>query len=151
MRLGSYLNRDVLAGVMFVTLGLLGLWLVRDLQIGSVANMQAGFFPTAMSVLLIIVGAAVAGLALRREDALPSGLAWRPLFFVSLSPLPFAFLLEPLGLVLTLGTTVFIANLASRPLGVVAVLLLAAALAAMNAAVFVFALGMPIRLWPELF
>ena len=144
------LTQDVLAGLMFMSLGLLGLWLGHDLEVGTAGAMQAGYFPRMICLLLLGLGAVLATTALFRDGVPPRGWAWRPFLCVTSSALSFVLLLKPFGLVLTLLVTVALANLAGRPLRLLPLLLLSAILIAVNVGVFVFGLGLPIPLWPRL-
>ena len=79
------------------------------------------------------------------------GWAWKPLILVTLSSLAFAFLLKPVGLVGTLVATTVLASAASRLLRPFALAVLTAVMILTNVGIFVFALKMPIPLWPSVF
>jgi hypothetical protein len=142
-------TKDFLAGIMFMTFGLAGVWLGRSLEIGSAGAMGAGYFPLLLSLLLLGLGAALAVSGLLGVGETPSAVDWRAFVFIILSSVAFAVLLRPLGLVLTVIITVLVASLAARMLGLVPLLLLATCLALMTVTVFAWLLGMPIGLWPR--
>jgi putative tricarboxylic transport membrane protein len=143
------MSKDFLAGLMFAAFGAAGLWLGRGLDKGTASAMGAGYFPTAISLILVVLGLVLAAVSLLRAGERPTGWDWRAFTFIILSGIAFAVLLKPLGLVATLIVTVVVASLAARLLGPVPTLLLAAALVVVNVGIFVLALGMPIALWPR--
>jgi hypothetical protein len=143
------MSKDFLAGIMFAGFGAVGLWLGRGLEKGTASAMGAGFFPGVISLILVILGLALAAIALTRGGERPAGWDWGAFAFIILSATAFAVLLKPLGLVFTLVVTVLLASLGGRLLRPVPVLLLAASLVAVNVGIFVLALGMPIALWPR--
>src|SRR4051812_35592251 len=95
-------TKNFLAGIMFIAFGLIGLWLGWPLDNGTPSDMGPGYFPRAISVLLIMLGAGLSATDLMQESELVEGWAWKPLALITLSSLAFAFLLKPLGLVGTL-------------------------------------------------
>jgi putative tricarboxylic transport membrane protein len=148
---GTLLSKNLLAGLMFVGFGLLGLWLARDLDTGSASDMGPGYFPRAICALLIVLGGTLAATGLSRTGDPPEPWALRPLLLITVSALAFALLLKPLGLVATLAVTTLLAGAAGRMLRPAALLALAAALIAVNVGIFVVLLKMPIPLWPTTF
>ena len=143
------LNKNLLAGVMFIAFGLLGLWLGRDLDGGTAGDMGPGYFPRLVCVVLVALGGALAAVGVMRGGEAPEGWAWRPLLLVTASALAFAFLLRPLGLVATLAVTIVLAGAAGTLLRPLALALLVVILIAVNVGIFVMGLKMPIPLWPS--
>ena len=143
------MSKDFLAGLMFAAFGGAGLWLGRGLDKGTASAMGAGYFPTAISLILVVLGLVLAAISLLRAGERPAGWEWRAFTFVILSSAAFAVLLKPIGLVFTLVVTVLLASFGGRLIGPVPTLLLAAALVIVNVGIFVLALGMPIPLWPR--
>jgi hypothetical protein len=142
-------SKDFLAGNLFMAFGLLGLWLGRGLESGTAGAMDAGYFPRLVCSLLIALGAMLAVTALMRSEAEhPERGSWRPLILVTIACLAFALLLRPLGLVLTLVISTVLARLAGESIRLIPLLLLCVALIVAIVGLFVFALGIPIPLWP---
>ena len=145
-------DKDFLAGTLYMTFGLLGLWLGRSLEAGS-AEAGAGYFPRLICALLVIVGAALAALsAVRAGQCIERG-KLRPFALVTLSCLAFALLLYPLGLVLTLVVSIVLACLAdaSSRIRAVPLILLCLILIGANVGIFVVGLRIAIPLWPAAF
>jgi len=141
-------SKNFLAGNLYIAFGLLGLWLARTLETGTASAMEAGYFPRLVGMLLVVIGAALAGTALIDPDAAPERGKWRPLLFVTLSCLAFALLLKPFGLVLTLAISVVLARFASGNIRPLALLLLCVVLVVANVGIFVVAMKVQIPLWP---
>ncbi len=140
-------SQDLLAGLLFVLLGMLAIVVSARYPMGTAQRMGPGYVPTLLGWGLVILGLAIAGRALRSKGgALPSWSA-RPVLLVGGAIVAFALLLERAGLVLSTLALVAIGSLAAhraRP-GEAAVLYLSLVL--LGAGLFVYALGLPIRLW----
>jgi hypothetical protein len=144
----SLRSKDFLAGLMFVALGAFGLWLGRDLEIGSSAAMETGYFPRMICLLLVGAGALVSAIALAKPGEPVESWHWRPFILISLSAIAFAVLLKPLGFVLAVLVAVLLAGFARRAPRLLPLVALACVLVVVTAGLFVFALRMPIPLWP---
>ncbi|WP_187830054.1 tripartite tricarboxylate transporter TctB family protein [Siccirubricoccus phaeus] len=144
------LNRDLLTGLLFIAIGGLGLWLGASLEAGTVGEMQAGYYPRLVCLLMVALGSLVALLGLLRQGELPERWHWWPLLMVAVAPLAFALLFDSAGFALTLAAVALLASLAGRMLNPWRMLVLAVVLVAMNIGLFVFVLGLPLRLWPRI-
>lgn len=146
-----FASKDVLAGLMFVAFGLLGLWLGRTLEAGTASAMEAGYFPRLVCGLMVAIGALLAAASwLRGDREAPEPGKWRPLVFITLSALAFALLLKPLGLVLTLIISITLARAAGGGIRLVPLLATCAVLIVAIVGIFVLALRIVIPLWPAL-
>ena len=140
--------QDLAAGLLIAGFGLGALWLGRDWPTGTLAYVQSGFFPRMIGLLMVLAGAVVAGRGLLLHGAgLPSW-GWRPLAGVTAAVLAFAGTVETLGLVPAVLILVGLGNLAGQPLRPVPLALLGGALTAGCVALFVWGLGLPLRVWP---
>ena len=142
-------GQNVSAGLFFLAVGLVGLWGGRDLAVGTAEAMAEGYFPRAISILLLVIGAAILVSALRRPGTGIGRVGLRPLSALTGSIVAFAVGLDRLGLVVTILVSVAIANLAARPIRMLPLLMLVAVLVVSIAAVFVWGLGLPLRLFPR--
>ncbi len=141
--------QDLAAGLLITAFGLVALWLGRGWPTGTLAYVQSGFFPRMIGLLMVLAGTVVTGRSLLSHGpALPSW-GWRPLIGVTAAVLAFAGAVETLGLVPAVLILVGLGNLASQPLRPVPLALLGSALAAGCVALFVWGLGLPLRVWPQ--
>src|SRR5829696_7161935 len=94
-------RKDVLAGLMFMTVAVLGLWASRDYPVGTAVRMSTGYVPRLLCWLLLALGTAVLlkGYRAATQEWGVALNAWRPLIFVPVSLIVFAFAMGPLGLV----------------------------------------------------
>src|ERR1700738_434671 len=134
-------SKDFLAGTLYMSFGLLGLWLGRGPESGAAGGMGAGYFPRLVCALLIAIGAVLAMLSLMQAGERLERGKWRPFVFVTLSCLA-------LGLVLTLALTTVLARLADGNVRAIPLLLLCALLIVINVGIFVVGLRVAIALWP---
>src|ERR1043165_7904651 len=102
--------QDLGAGLVFLGVGLAGLYFGHDLAFGTSARMGPGYFPTLLSVLIIIVGLVLSLQAVIIEGPPIEPLQFRPITFILAAILAFGFLIDAIGLALTaVALTVFAA------------------------------------------
>jgi uncharacterized membrane protein len=136
---------DLAAGALFVAFGLFFGLQALGLEIGTPRRMGPGFFPVVLAAILILLGMIVMAMALRRPGESTGEIAWRGLLFILPAPIFFGLTVRGLGFVPALFVTTLIAGLASRRLGPVACVALAAAVTLFSTLVFSYALGLPFR------
>lgn len=139
--------QDFGAGVMFMLIGLAGLYFGRDLAFGTSRSMGPGYFPIILSALIVLIGAIVALKALAADGPAIGALKVRPLVFVIASILIFALLIGRAGLVVSSALLALAATYARGNAKLLEALLLAAGLAIFAIVVFVLALGQPMPIW----
>jgi hypothetical protein len=145
------LRRDVLAGLLFIAVAVIGLWASRNYPIGTATRMSTGYVPRLLCWILLCLGALVAIQGLRAgggsvELGRP---IWRAIVFAPLSLLVFALLIGRMGVIIATVALVAVGALAgreSRPFEVAAAAVL---LVLMTLAIFVWGVGLPIPVWPE--
>lgn len=138
--------RDVIGGLLVAVLGGGFLLLGRELETGTSFRMGPGYFPTVLSVLLLLLGLALAGLALRRpmEEGTWSHLPWRGIVLVIGAVLLFGLTLRGLGLLPVLVVSVLATAWASRYASWRSSLPLALGLGLFCTALFIKGLGLPL-------
>lgn len=142
------IDRDVLAGALFMLFGAIGFAVGLGYPMGSAARMGPGYFPVVLSGALFLVGAYLAAKSLRGH--MPAArIAWRPALAVLAAALSFA-AVERVGLAIAAVILVLVASLAQPGWRLRREGALALALACFAVIVFRRLLGMPIPLWPSL-
>jgi hypothetical protein len=144
-------RKNVLAGLMFVGIAALGLWVSRDYPIGTALRMGTGYVPRLLCWILMGLGAAILIQGLREKDAPHEHLAWAqllPIVVVTASLVAFALAIEQLGLVLSILILVGVGALAARDIRAWEALAAAIVLIALSWAIFVLGLGLTIPVWP---
>jgi putative tricarboxylic transport membrane protein len=146
-------RKNVLAGLMFIGIAALGLWVSRNYPVGTTLRMGTGYVPRLLCWLLIGLGAAILVQGLRERDvaqpAEPD--AWArllPIVVVTTSLVAFALAIEQLGLVLSILLLVGIGALAARGIRPWEVLAAALGLIVLSYGIFILGLGLTIPVWP---
>jgi putative tricarboxylic transport membrane protein len=143
-------RKDVLAGLMFVGVALLGLFLSRNYPIGTALRMGTGYVPRLLCWILLGLGIAVLVRGLRMPEAQGApGLHWRPIVLVPASLLAFALTIQKFGVVVAALLLIGIGSLAGRELRTLEVLIAAIVLVGITLGIFVWGLGLPIPVWPD--
>jgi len=143
------LNQETVAGLMFAALGSLTVTLAWSYPLGSAMRMGPGYLPRIIGLLLIVLGLGMAGRGYLRGGGAIEGWRFRPIFFVILSFVVFAFVIEKAGLVIASLASFLIGSYGGREFRLWEQLLLGTALSLAVAALFVVGLGLPLQLWPS--
>ena len=140
--------RDVIGGGLIMAIGAGFLLLGRELDFGTSFQMGPGYFPTVLSVILLLLGATMVLLALRRppEEGTLGHLPWRGLVLVIGATFVFGLGLRGLGLIPVLLIVVLASAWASRYASWRTSVPLALGMALFCWLVFVRALGLPLPL-----
>jgi hypothetical protein len=142
-------QQDFAAGLLCLAIGIFGLSWSFSYNIGTLLRMGPGFFPALVFGALILVGLVIVARALLQPGEAIEPLALRPLALVLGAVLVFGLGVERLGFVVSAFLLVLVACFAGARLSAVQMALLAAGLTAFCWFIFVFALGLPLPLWPE--
>ena len=147
-------RKDVLAGLMFIGVAALGLWLSRNYPIGTALRMGTGYVPRLLCWILMGLGAIVLVQGLREADsdrpAEGGALArlW-PILIVTASLVAFGLALERLGLVVAIFLLIGIGSLAARGIKPWEAAATALGLILLSWAIFIEGLGLTIPVWPD--
>lgn len=140
-------SSDVLAGVGIVALSLgFGIGAL-SYDIGSLARMQAGFFPLVLGVIGTLLGTTLITMGLVRQGEVPRMPALRPLLYISAAFIAFSLTIDWLGLIPAIVICGFIAAKATPSTTWREALMLSVGLAVAIWLLFVVLLSMPIRVW----
>jgi hypothetical protein len=141
--------RDLIGGLLVAATGAAFLWFGRDLPVGSSFRMGPGYFPTVLSVAMVMLGLALMVVSARRprqEDAF-GAVPWLGLALIILPVLLFGLCLRALGLLPILLVVVLATAWASRYASLKASLLLAIGIALLCSLLFIKGLGLPLPLF----
>ena len=143
-------QKDFLGGVMFVIFGGLFAAFGGQYHIGTAAKMGPGYFPTALGVIVMLLGIVISagGLSSRAAGEKVARFEWRVLLLVIGSVLLFSVLLQPLGLVVSLFALIAVSSYASHEFSWKPALINAGVLIVMCLAVFDWALNLHFQVWP---
>lgn len=144
--------RDFWAGVMFIAIG--GLFAgisLASYKMGTAARMGPGYFPFVLGALLMALGLIISLSSLSKKNAGPAmeKFYWGPNFWVLGSICLFGVTLKIFGALVSGVLLVILSGLGSSEFKFRDMLLLGVGLTVFCAAVFVWGLGLPIPLCPD--
>jgi len=141
-------SKDLLGGTLFVLIGLVFALAAPQYGVGSALRMGAGFFPLALGLLAVLLGAVLMLNGLRRIER-PEPVAVRSVLAVTASLSAFALLVNVAGLIPALASAVVLAAFGDGANNLRAILLLVVFCCVMSWLVFVVGLGSPASLFGE--
>lgn len=146
MRIRS--SQDFATGLLFILIGIGAMWIGADYAMGTAQRPGTGVLPRILAWCLVGCGGLLWVKALITDGPGLSGWAWRPLILITLAAVVFALLIDRVGLVVTMIVSLTIAALGTpqtRWLEYTGFLIFMIVVAV---ALFVYGLGMPIRVLP---
>jgi hypothetical protein len=141
--------RDFYAGLLFVAFGVVALVMAQSYATGTAARMGPGYFPKLLGILLIGLGSVQSLIGLRTSAPRPEW-HWRPLFILLASVALFILVTPWLGLIAAGLVLVFVASSASHEFRWREALVVGLVQGVAAAALFAYALGVPLPIWPSL-
>ena len=142
--------QDFWAGLMFIGFGLFfAIVALVNYQMGSAVRMGPAYFPTVLGGLLAFLGAIVMFNSFVVTGPNVAKFHFRPLLFVMVSSLAFAYLLKPLGLVLATIALIFVSAYGGHEFKWKEVAILSAVLVVLSVVVFVKGLTLPFPICPS--
>src|SRR5438128_1836002 len=108
MKIALWDNKNILAGLMLIGTGALGIFMAQDYPMGSALRMGPGYFPIVLSGLLILFGIYCLIQGLLKPEKLPGNWSLRALFILPLATVVFGLLMEHGGFIPALIALVFI-------------------------------------------
>jgi hypothetical protein len=96
-------QKDLGAGILYLAFGAVGFYIAREYGFGQASRMGPGYFPSVLSTLLMLFGAAsVIRSFVSKNPEEVGAFAWKPLLFVCGSTALFGLLLNGAGLIVAL-------------------------------------------------
>lgn len=142
--------RNFWAGLMFVAFGLFFAIVAQlNYQMGTAVRMGPAYFPTVLGGMLAVLGAIVFFTSFTVEGTPVPKFHFRPLLFILVSSLAFAYLLKPLGLVLATAILIFISAYGGHEFKWKEVAWLTLVLVIFSVLVFVKGLTLPFPICPS--
>ncbi len=143
-------QKDFAAGLFFVLVAIVGLWVSRDYPIGLPNAMEKGYVPRLLLWVLLGLGAVITGRSFLSSVVEQFGpFVWRPVVMVTLAFVAFGLTVERLGMVVATLLLVGFGGYAGRGAKIKELLVVGALLAAASAIIFVKLVGLPIPIWPR--
>lgn len=142
--------QDAGAGFFLLVVAGVALWLGSDLPVGTVRQLGPGMFPRVLAVLVGVVGVMIVIDAFLEHGEKMERWPLRAPLFILGAAVAFGFAVRPLGLVVAAPLVMVIGAFASPETRLREVLVFGVVMTAFCAALFKYALGLPIPLAPWL-
>ena len=144
-------KRDFYAGALVIFFGLVMALKGPGYRLGTLMHMGPGFLPTALGVILICLGIAIAGTGLtvpegEDEDILPEHPEWFAWACILAGPLCFILFGSFFGLIPAIFSCVFVSSLGDRTATLRGSIILAAVVTAFGVGLFSYILQVPMPL-----
>ena len=142
--------KDFWSGVMFCGFAMVGILAARGYSLGSAGKMGPGYFPLLLGGVLAILGAVLIGRSLVLDGEPLPHMQMLPLAVLALAVCLFGVLIEPFGLLVALAVLTLVSAWAGPQFRWNEAVALAVALTVFSVGIFVYALGLPLPIWPSL-
>ena len=142
-------RRDFYAGGLIILLGLVPAWTGPSYGLGTLTRMGPGFMPTALGVILMLLGIAIAGTAstdAEGESVLPAHPQWRGWACVLAGPILFIVCGDFGGLIPASFACIFVSALGDRTATLKSSFVLAVVVTAFGVVLFSYILQVPMPL-----
>ena len=141
-------SADLWCGLLLLAISVLSLWVNSQLEFGRTRDIGPGYFPVLISCAL----GALSFVMILRGIIAPSdsigAIDGRPVFFILISFVAFAALINTAGLLIAILAQVVCAHFACRDARPIETALMGLGLPAVSALIFVVLLKMPVGLLP---
>ena len=139
-------SSDLVTGLLFIALGAFAIVYGWRYALGTAARMGPGYFPLLISSGLTLIGLVLVVRSFYGSADELGAIGWRPLIFVLVGVFGFGLLIDRIGLLPAGVLLIVAARLADRKFALIETAVLAIALTLAAAAVFLYGLGLPIKL-----
>jgi hypothetical protein len=140
--------KDFWTGIMFLAFAAVALLAAHGYALGTAGRMGPGYFPMLLGGVLGLLGIILVVRSFAIDGEPVTRLHLLPLVVIAIAVCLFGLLIERLGLVISLVAVTIVSALASRESRPVEYTALALVLAAFSVGVFVYALRLPLPVWP---
>jgi hypothetical protein len=136
-------NRDFFAGLVYIGLGIAGMWIARDYPFGSALRMGPGYFPTVLGGIMIVFGIMVLLMGIRNNEKMKGTWSIRALIVLPLATGVFGYVMEHAGFIPALALLIPSAAAAGSEFKWGEIILLTIGLLVICTGVFIYGLGLP--------
>lgn len=136
-------NRDFFAGLLYIGIGALGMFIARDYPFGSALRMGPGYFPTVLAGMMILFGIAVMMMGVKNNEKMKGNWSFRALIVLPLAMVTFGYLMEEIGFIVAMLVLIPFSAAAGREFKLVEIILLTIGLTILCTAMFIYGLGLP--------
>ena len=146
MGLGN--TQDLVCGLFFIAIGVFGMWIGKDLPMGTPSRLGTGVFPRILCWGMVASGAIIFLKGLFSQGEKMGRVAWRPVILISAAATAFALLIDDYGLVAAMLAMIVLSGFAGHEFYPKEFIIFSVILVLMGVAMFIWGLGMPIKTFP---
>jgi len=136
-------NRDFLAGLTYIAIGLAGWYMALDYPFGSALRMGPGYFPIVLSWMMIAFGIAIMMMGVKNNIKLKGNWSIRGLIVLPLATAVFGWMMEETGFLPAMLVLIPLSAAAGREFKFVEIALLTIGLTILCTGMFIYGLGLP--------
>lgn len=145
-------NKDLLAGLMFIVIGVVFFVGAYNYQMGTAARMGPGYFPRILGGVMAVLGVIVAGIGLKNQAQWAAtegiGWTWKPVIILTAAVVLFGATLPSLGMVIAIILLTIISGIAAHDKNYRELAIITVIMCLFCAAVFVWGLKLQMKLFP---
>ena len=145
-------NKDLLAGLMFIVIGVVFFVGAYNYQMGTAARMGPGYFPRILGGVMAGLGVIVAGIGLKNQAQWAAtdgiGWTWKPVIILTAAVVLFGATLPSLGMVIAIILLTIISGIAAHDKNYRELAIITVIMCLFCAAVFVWGLKLQMKLFP---
>lgn len=145
-------NKDLLAGLMFIAIGVIFTVGAYQYNIGTAARMGPGYFPRILGVMMTVLGVIIAGIGIKNQAQWAAtegiGWTWMPVILLTVGVVLFGFALPTLGMLVAIALLVAISGYAAHDKNYAQLAMIIVIMCVFCAAVFVWGLKLQMKLFP---
>lgn len=149
---GFLKNKDLLAGIMFMVIGIVFAVGAYNYQMGTAARMGPGFFPRILGFLMAGLGVIIAGIGLKNQAQFAAtegiGWTWKPVIILTVAVVLFGFTLPTLGMIIAISLLTFISGIAAHDKNYRELAMITVIMCIFCAGVFIWGLKLQMKLFP---
>ena len=149
---GLLKNKDLLAGIMFIVIGVIFVVGAYNYQMGTAARLGPGFFPRILGFLMAGLGVVIAGIGLKNQAAFAAsegiGWTWKPVIIVTAAVLLFGFTLPTLGMIVAITILTILSGIAAHDKNYRELVFITVIMCIFCSAVFIWGLKLQMKLFP---
>lgn len=142
-------GQDWAAGLLFIGVGVLALWIGADYPLGTAQRPGTGVLPRILSWCLIGTGAVLWVKALLSDGERLTSWAWRPIIMITIATVAFALLVDSAGLVVAMIASMTLCALGTPETRWPEYAMFAVIMLLLGVSMFIWGLGMPISIFPK--
>ena len=140
-------NKRFLAGIMFLFVGGVSIYIAQDYPMGSALRMGPGYFPIVLGGIIGLFGIWELIIGVLKPDPIKGNWSLRALIILPLSAVIFGVLMEKAGFVIAMVVLIYVSAASSKEFKFWEVTALAVGLTVASVGLFIYGLGLPYPLW----